>query len=76
MTNDYSVDISDHLVAPGVIEISIPISLVGSSRGEVRAKLIQATKAKLGMDSLPGPFEHVMFFVENCYTDCGWAAYA
>jgi len=29
----------------------------------------------LGFD-LPGPFDYVMYIVENCYDGCSWAAYA
>ncbi|KAL3796048.1 hypothetical protein ACHAW5_010586 [Stephanodiscus triporus] len=25
---------------------------------------------------LPGPYKHVMYIVESCYVDCGYAAYA
>lgn len=36
----------------------------------------RAAEVKIGM-SLPGPFHHVMYSLEGCYsaTDCGWAAY-
>lgn len=75
VTNDYSEDISRHLSAPGVIDVTIPISLKGNDRSTIRNELIGATQAKLGF-GLPGPFEHVMFVLEQCYTGCGWAAYA
>ena len=38
----------------------------------------QAVEQKLGL-SLPGPFDHVVLVVEECYrvgTDCAFAAYA
>lgn len=73
VTNEYDVDISDKLTAPGVIEIDIPISLVGSDRRAVRTELIRATQTKLGF-ALPGPFQNMMFVLEGCYKDCGWAA--
>lgn len=75
VTNEYTVDISDELVAPGVIEIDIPISLIGNNRRAIRTEMIKATQAKLGL-TLPGPFQNVMYVLEGCYTDCGWAAYA
>lgn len=81
VTNDYTNlsfgegNITQHLVAPGVIDVNLTIDLVGSSRSAVRSAMIMAANAKLGF-TLPGPFEHVMFVVERCYTECGWAAYA
>lgn len=75
ITNEYTVDISEHLAAPGVIEVDIPISLENNDRKTLRTAMIEATEEKLGFD-LPGPFQHVMFVIERCYTDCGWAAYA
>jgi len=72
VTNEYDIDISDKLAAPGVIEIDIPISLVNDRRA-VRTELIRATQNKLGF-ALPGPFQNVMFVLEGCYKDCGWAA--
>lgn len=75
ITNNYSVDISDHLSAPGVISISIPIQLAGNDRQTIRDAIVKATETKLGF-TLPGPFHHVMYILEDCYTDCGWAAYA
>ena len=73
VTNEYDIDVSDKLAAPGVIEIDIPISLVGNDRRAVRTELIRATQNKLGF-VLPGPFQNVMFVLEGCYKDCGWAA--
>ncbi|KAL9181023.1 hypothetical protein ACHAXT_009828 [Thalassiosira profunda] len=75
VTNAYDVDISEHLAAPGVIEVNIPISLRNSGRSAIRAAVIKATQTKLGF-TLPGPFQHVMFVLEGCYgSECGWAAY-
>ncbi len=71
ITNNYSRDISQHLAAPGVVEVTIGVSL-NNNRGAIYSAAVQATKAKLGFD-LPGNFDHVMFVLENCYTDCGWA---
>ena len=63
-------------VAQGVIEVNIGISLVGSSRSDVRNAALAAAQTKLGY-TLPGPYNYVLFSLESCYgTDCGWAAYA
>jgi len=34
-----------------------------------------AVQTKLGFD-LPGPYQHVLYVLEDCYVDCGWAGYA
>lgn len=75
ISNEYATDISEHLAAPGVIEIDIPLSLLDNDRKTIRTELVEATERKLGF-MLPGPFENVMYVLEGCYTDCGWAAYA
>ena len=64
-----------HEVAPGVIEVNIPINLEGNSRATIKNAITTAVQAKLGF-SLPGPYHQVMYIVEKCYLDCGWAAYA
>ena len=63
--------------SPGVIEVTIPISLKQTnSRKPVRDAITAAVSQKLGF-SLPGPYQQVMYLVENCYgSDCQWAAYA
>ena len=75
LTNTYDVDISQHLEAPGVIDIKIGKSL-NNDRATVREAVILATEQKLGL-KLSETFDHVMFVVEGCYTadDCDWAAY-
>ena len=75
LTNTYDVDISQHLEAPGVIDVKIKKSL-NNDRATVREALISATEQKLGL-KLSETFDHVMFVVEGCYTadDCDWAAY-
>ena len=65
----------EHEVSPGVIEVTIDKSLVGNSRSVIRTAVIEEVQLLLG-HSLPGPYSHVMFVLEGCYTDCGWAAYA
>ncbi len=62
-------------VAPGVIEVTIPVELVGNSRSAIRNAVTTAVQIKLGF-SLPGPYQQVMYVLEGCYQDCGWAAYA
>ena len=74
VTNEYDVDISKHLAAPGVINVDLPIRLSNSDRLAVRNAATKAVEDKLGFE-LPGPFQHVMFVLEACYTDCGWAGY-
>ena len=66
----------DMEVAPGVIEVSIGISLDGNSDSAIRNAVTTAVTNKLG-HSLPGPYDYVLYSLEKCYgTDCGWAAYA
>ncbi len=62
-------------VAPGVIEVTISIPLVGNSQSAIRNAVTAEAQAKLGFN-LPGPYEQVMYVLEGCYLDCGWAAYA
>ncbi|GFH44516.1 hypothetical protein CTEN210_00990 [Chaetoceros tenuissimus] len=61
--------------AAGTIEVTINVSLEGNSRATIRNAVTQAVQAKLGY-SLPGPFQQVMYMLQGCYVDCGWAAYA
>jgi hypothetical protein len=68
-------DISSSLAAPGVIDVTIPIALGTSNRDQVFNAITTAVQTKLGFN-LPGPFDAVMYIVEGCYVDCGWAAYA
>ena len=62
-------------VATGVIEVSIGVSLEGNSRATIRNAVTTAVQNKLG-HSLPGPYKYVLYSLEKCYVDCGWAAYA
>jgi hypothetical protein len=70
-----NTDISQHEVAPGVIEVNIDIPLAGNSRATIRNAVTTAVQSKLGFN-LPGPFDHVLYILQGCYVDCGWAAYA
>ena len=62
--------------APGVLDVWIPISIQNSARDAIRKAVHSAVSAKLGFNAQPGPFAHVLYVVEKCYVDCGWAAYA
>jgi hypothetical protein len=64
-----------HEAAAGVIEVTIPITLEGNDRYTIRNAVTTAVQNKLGF-SLPGPFQQVMYILEGCYVECGWAAYA
>ena len=68
-------NISQHLSAPGVIDVDMNIPLLGNNRLSITDAAQYAVEEKLGF-TLPGPFHHVMFIFEQCYTDCGWGAFA
>eukprot|EP00548_Thalassiothrix_antarctica_P016216 CAMPEP_0194194290 /NCGR_PEP_ID=MMETSP0154-20130528/75503_1 /TAXON_ID=1049557 /ORGANISM="Thalassiothrix antarctica, Strain L6-D1" /LENGTH=954 /DNA_ID=CAMNT_0038918707 /DNA_START=30 /DNA_END=2890 /DNA_ORIENTATION=- len=60
----------------GFMEANINIDITtASSRYDVRNAIITKVNELLGF-TLPGPFDHVVFNIEKCYLDCGWAAYA
>ena len=61
--------------SPGVVDITIGISLLNNSRFAIRKAMADTLEAQLGY-KLPGPYQHVMFVLEGCYQECGWAAYA
>ena len=60
--------------APGVIQVTIPVSL-NNTRAVVRNAITTEAQTKLGF-TLPGPYQQVMYVVHSCIVDCGWAAYA
>ena len=63
-------------VATGVIEVTIGISINGSSDSAIETAATTAVNAQLGI-TLPGPYDYVLFSLEECYgSDCGWAGYA
>ena len=78
---------SQHELAPGVIEVSIPIKLEGSCQETIVNAITAAVGDKLDI-SVPGPYQHVMYILQGCYSDgtakcgthwkavCNWAAYA
>jgi hypothetical protein len=70
LPNDSDVNVN----SPGVIEVRIDVSL-SNRRSKVRNAVRRAVENKYGI-ILPGPYQHVMFVLEGCYEDCGWAAYA
>ena len=75
ITSDYGdLGIGEVLTAPGVLEVTIPVSLA-NSRNTIRNAAKQAAENRLGF-SLPGPFQNVMYVLKECLEDCGWAAYA
>jgi hypothetical protein len=56
--------------AAGVISVKIDIPLANSMQTLYDAMSL-AVQNKLGISSMPGPYQHVMYVVENCYSpDC------
>ena len=53
-------DISQHVSAPGVIDVDMNIPLLGNNRLSITDAAQYAVEEKLGF-TLPGPFHHVMF---------------
>jgi len=62
-------------VAPGVMEVTIQLSLQSEGRGTVRNAVTTAVQNAIG-ESLPGRYQQVMYVLQGCYVECGWAAYA
>ncbi|KAL7531124.1 hypothetical protein ACHAXR_005221, partial [Thalassiosira sp. AJA248-18] len=60
--------------APGVLHVEISTSL-SNSRSTIRNAVTSKVQQILG-ESLPGRYQQVMYVLEGCYSDCGWAAYA
>ena len=65
--------------APGVLEIKINEDLSKITQSQMRSAVLSKAKSVLGY-SLPGPFDHVLAVVEDCYPSsedsCSFAAYA
>ena len=80
MTHDYGSEVNKNLLsAPGVVDIRIGVSLTKSTQETIINDAKQALKRKMGMKNLPGPFDHIIFVVEECYqvgTTCQFAAWA
>ena len=77
VSNDYGdVAWKDKMSSPGVLEVTIPVSLSSSTQSQMRANVAEEVKKKLGF-TLPGPFAHVIFVIEDCYAvgsdRCGWS---
>jgi len=70
-------DVNALMDAPGVVEVSITISIRPFDSSKIENDAIKAANQKLGM-SLPGMFDFVAIVIEDCYdsNDCGFAAYA
>jgi hypothetical protein len=63
--------------APGVVEVTIPISLVDNDYWIIGNAVTTALSTDLGI-SVPGDYQQVMYALEGCHSfSClGWAAYA
>eukprot|EP00957_Ditylum_brightwellii_P152276 11593568-Ditylum_brightwellii.AAC.1 len=73
VTTDYSDPaIESVMTSPGVLEVDISVDLATSSRETIRNAVTTAVNTKLNIE-LPGPFDYVMYLLEGCYVDCGWA---
>lgn len=63
--------------APGVITVNLNIPLDGSTDGDILNAAKTAVKNKLSLNSLPGPYQQIMFIKKGCYPNqCPYAAYA
>ena len=62
-------------VAPGVMEVTISVALEGNSPATIRNAVTTAVQNAIG-ESLPGRYQQVMYILQGCYLNCGWAAYA
>eukprot|EP00581_Thalassiosira_minuscula_P016484 CAMPEP_0183718422 /NCGR_PEP_ID=MMETSP0737-20130205/11683_1 /TAXON_ID=385413 /ORGANISM="Thalassiosira miniscula, Strain CCMP1093" /LENGTH=937 /DNA_ID=CAMNT_0025947977 /DNA_START=95 /DNA_END=2908 /DNA_ORIENTATION=+ len=63
--------------APGTIEVTLDIDLTDSSysNNDVMNAVTAKVENKLDL-TLPGPYDQVIYVLEQCYYSCGWAAYA
>ena len=68
-------EVNGHTDSPGVIEVSIDISLKENNRSTIQNAVTTALQQLLGQ-ALPANYDHVMYLLEGCYDGCGWAAYA
>jgi hypothetical protein len=65
------------LSVPGVLDITIGLALTTSTQSSIVHAASKAAMAKLNV-GLPGPFAHVIFILEGCYTSddkCQFVAY-
>ena len=71
----------EHRSAPGVLDVTIDVSLRGNDRYTIRNAVTTAAVNKLG-HALPGPYKQVIYVLEDCYSSkstgetCSWSAYA
>jgi len=67
------------LTAPGVLDVTVGIRLNESTQATVRSAVVAAAQTKMGF-TFPGPFDHVLILVKQCYAvygeSCSFAAYA
>ncbi len=61
--------------APGVVAVKLRLSIETSTDSDIRNAVTVEVQKELGV-TLPGPYKHVMYVLQKCYGDCGWAAYA
>ena len=78
MTYDYgTAEYDSKLSAPGVVDVQIGIKLTTSPQASIIQAAAVAAMEKMNV-GLPGPFAHVIFILEECYTsddECNFAAY-
>eukprot|EP00580_Thalassiosira_gravida_P017482 CAMPEP_0201658610 /NCGR_PEP_ID=MMETSP0494-20130426/1481_1 /ASSEMBLY_ACC=CAM_ASM_000839 /TAXON_ID=420259 /ORGANISM="Thalassiosira gravida, Strain GMp14c1" /LENGTH=1055 /DNA_ID=CAMNT_0048135709 /DNA_START=93 /DNA_END=3260 /DNA_ORIENTATION=+ len=72
---DRNDEIVSKLSAPGVLEVTIPVSL-NNSQNVIRSAIQNEVNDALGLRIPNAAFAHVMYVLEGCYEGCGWAAYA
>ena len=83
VNNDYgsrTAEILSKLSAPGVLDVTIPISIQPFRYTEIYNALTKAVSDKLGFPAKPGPFAHIIYILEKCYAspddDCKWLGLA
>jgi hypothetical protein len=78
LTYDYGTTKYDSVLsAPGVIDVEIGIKLTTSPQLSIIQAAATAAMNKMNV-GFPGPFAHIIFILEDCYTSddqCNFAAY-
>ena len=78
ISSDYGTTEYDYILsAPGVLDVTIDIALTTSSQTAILQAATIVAMQKMNLQ-LPGPFAHVIFIVEDCYSadaECDFAAY-
>jgi hypothetical protein len=76
--SDYGTTEYDSILsAPGVIDVTIGLSLTSSTQTAILNAAADAVQKKMNAN-MPGPFAHVIFVLEGCYgsdQECNFAAY-